>query len=179
VRRRILFIVASVVVSLIGCDPLFAAARPAGILRFAASLCGTGASADQRITAATAVCTGSGLTVRLSLVDRADLVLGGKKRTKEQLQSCVFELQRTQTTSPGVTSDADYYGVASRLAFRDLNSRSGQVVLFSVLVLLPDKAAEAKGAAAIGELRRVLQEFDAGATHFFAKEDYLRPIDCQ
>ena len=159
-------------------SPSVAVSKPPAFFGFVASLCSTGTAVSQRISKSSVSCTAPGLVVQVSLLDRADLVLGGKSRAREQLHSCVFELERTQTTSLGVSSDADYIGVGSRLSVRDLNGVRGQVLLMKVSVLLLDVGAEPKGTASLAELRRVLREFDDGARKFFAAEDVLRPVDC-
>lgn len=161
-----------------GSAPSLAATDAPKVFEFVASLCGSSSSAARRLTNSMGACTAPTYAVRLSLVENAELVVPRKRQMAEQAKSCVFVLQRTQSLAPGLSSDADYFGVASRLVFRDLPSKPGQVLLLTINVLKPDPAGAPKGSASLGQLKRLLRDFDSGAVAFFPAEDYLRPVDC-
>jgi hypothetical protein len=108
----------------IGLTCLFGAATPSSsaqkspeFFRFVATLCGKGSAVQKKVSSSFAACVGNGIDLQLLLDDRAErLISAGKPRAKEQNDSCVFELERTTTTSLGVTPDATYVGAGSRLS---------------------------------------------------------------
>jgi hypothetical protein len=150
-----------------------------GIFKFVSSLCGAGKATRTNIGKSVAYCDRPGLKIQLAVVGSADQTLpGNKPQAREQVTSCLFLLQRTQTLSPGVSSDVDFVGVTGRLVFRDLVVKRGDVLVFRVFASLPDVGEEPKGSASLSEVRRVLASFDSGAKTFFAPEEFLRPVDC-